>query len=60
MLMATEIHITLDQQLTEKIKTEVRDVDRIQSAKVYAGCRGWRGGGGGLKTEQKKKKKKKI
>ncbi len=35
----------LEQQQTEKIETEVRDVDRIRITKVYACCLGWPSGG---------------
>jgi hypothetical protein len=31
----------LEQKQTEKIETEVRDVDRIRITKVYACCPGW-------------------
>ncbi len=42
-VMSTEIE-TLEQQQTEKIETEVGDVDRIQITKVYACCP-WRPSG---------------
>ncbi len=35
----------LEKQKTEKIETEVRDVDRVQIRKVYACCPGWPSGG---------------
>jgi hypothetical protein len=35
----------LEQQQTEKIETEVRDVDRIRITKMYACCPGWASGG---------------
>jgi hypothetical protein len=35
----------LEQQETEKIETEVRDVDRRRITKVYACCQGWPSGG---------------
>ncbi len=36
---------TLEYQQTEKIETELRDVDRIQIRKVYACCPGLPSGG---------------
>ena len=36
---------TLEYQQTEKIETELEDVDRIRSRKVYACCPGWHSGG---------------
>jgi hypothetical protein len=36
---------TLEYQQTEKIETELKDVDRIQIRKVYACCPGWHSGG---------------
>jgi hypothetical protein len=36
-LVSIEID-TLEQQQTEKIETEVKDVDRIRITKVYASC----------------------
>ncbi len=36
--------IYLEQQKTEKIETEMKDVDRIQIRKVYACCPGWHSG----------------
>jgi hypothetical protein len=42
----TNIEIdTLEYQQTEKIETELKDVDRIQIRKVYACCPGWHSGG---------------
>ncbi len=35
----------LEQQQTEKLETEVRDVDRIRITKVNACCQGWLSGG---------------
>ncbi len=35
----------LKQQETEKIETEVRDIDRILITEVYACCPGWHSGG---------------
>ncbi len=35
----------LEKQQTEKIETEVGDVDRIQIRKMYACCPGWPSGG---------------
>jgi hypothetical protein len=37
--------VDLEQQQTEKIETEVRDVDGIRNRKVYASCPGWPSGG---------------
>jgi hypothetical protein len=36
---------TLEKQQTEKIETEMKDVDRIRIRKVYASCPGWPSGG---------------
>ncbi len=36
---------TLEYQQTEKIETELKDVDRIRIRKVYACCPGWHSGG---------------
>ncbi len=36
---------TLEYQQTEKIETELRDVDRIRIRKVFACCPGWPSGG---------------
>ena len=36
---------TLEYQQTEKIETELEDVDRIRIRKVYACCPGWHSGG---------------
>jgi hypothetical protein len=36
---------TLEEQQTEEIETELRDVDRIRIRKVYACCPGWPSGG---------------
>ncbi len=36
---------TLEKQQTEKIETEMKDVDRIRIRKVYACCPGWPSGG---------------
>jgi hypothetical protein len=36
---------TLEYQQTEKIETELEDVNRIQIRKVYACCPGWHSGG---------------
>ncbi len=36
---------TLEYQQTEKIETELKDVDRIQIRKMYACCPGWHSGG---------------
>jgi hypothetical protein len=42
----TSIEIdTLEYQQTEKIETELEDVDRIRIRKVYACCPGWHSGG---------------
>ncbi len=38
------IVVDLEQQQTEKIETEVRDVDRIRIKKLYASCPGWLSG----------------
>jgi hypothetical protein len=37
---------TLEYQQTDKIETELKDVDRIRIRKVYACCPGWHSGGG--------------
>jgi hypothetical protein len=39
------VHDTLEYQQTEKIETEMKDVDRIRIRKVYASCPGWTSGG---------------
>ncbi len=47
-LAATVVRIeidTLEYQQTEKIETELEDVDRIRIRKVYACCPGWHSGG---------------
>jgi hypothetical protein len=36
---------TLEYQQTEKIESELKDVDRIRIRKVYACCPGWHSGG---------------
>ncbi len=36
---------TLEKQQTEKIETEMKDVDRIRIWKVHACCPGWHSGG---------------
>ena len=36
---------TIEYQQTEKIETELEDVDRIRIRKVYACCPGWHSGG---------------
>jgi hypothetical protein len=36
---------TLEEQQTEKIETEMKDVDRIRIRKVHASCPGWPSGG---------------
>ncbi len=36
---------TLEQQQTEKIETEMKDVYRIRIRKVYTSCPGWASGG---------------
>ena len=36
---------TLEEQQTEKIETEMKDVDRIRIRKLYASCPWWPSGG---------------
>jgi hypothetical protein len=36
---------TLEYQQTEKIETEIKDIERIRIRKVYACCPGWHSGG---------------
>jgi hypothetical protein len=49
MIRAIEIDI-LEYQQTEKIETELKDVDRIRIRKVYACCPGWHSILGGHKS----------